>query len=70
LEPAKSLKEGEVTRVAATEYSSSLFSQLTFAWVNPMVYLGFKRPLQDVDLPNLEDSDYSYHSLRLYKNMK
>ncbi|GJJ77883.1 hypothetical protein EMPS_10242 [Entomortierella parvispora] len=64
---AKSLKEGEVPRVAASEYSSSLYSQLTFAWVNPLVYLGFKRTLQDVDLPNLEDSDYSYHSLRIYK---
>jgi len=70
LSHAKSLMEGEVPRAAASEYSSSLYSQLTFAWANPLVYLGFKRSLQDVDLPNLEDSDYSYHSLRLYKNVK
>jgi len=70
LNHAKALKEGEVPRVASSEYSSSLYSQLTFAWVGPLVYLGFKKPVQDVDLPNLEDSDYSHHSLRLYRAVK
>ncbi|KAF9980622.1 hypothetical protein BGZ75_008239 [Mortierella antarctica] len=61
------LNDGEVARLTSTEYSSSIFSQLTFAWVNPLVYLGYKRSLQDVDLPNLETSDYSYYTLRHFR---
>lgn len=65
--PTKKLSDGEVARLASSEYSSSMFSQLTFAWVNPLVYLGYKRSLQDVDLPSLENSDYSYYSLRHFR---
>ncbi|KAG0210815.1 hypothetical protein BGX28_008951 [Mortierella sp. GBA30] len=61
---ARKLRVGEVPRLVSTEYSSSIFSQLTFTWVNPLVYLGFKRPIQDVDLPNLEDSDLSSYTLQ------
>ncbi|KAF9113681.1 hypothetical protein BGX27_001044 [Mortierella sp. AM989] len=63
---AKKLKEGDVVRIPAPEYASSLYSRLTFAWVNPLVYLGYKRPLQETDLPDLEASDYSIHSIKRY----
>ncbi|KAG0045862.1 hypothetical protein BGZ83_008926, partial [Gryganskiella cystojenkinii] len=47
------------TRNPSTEYASSVYSQLTFAWLNPLVYLGYQRPLQDIDLPELENEDRS-----------
>ncbi|ORZ16766.1 P-loop containing nucleoside triphosphate hydrolase protein, partial [Lobosporangium transversale] len=52
------------------EYSSSIYSQLTFAWINPLIYLGFKRPIQDIDLPNLEETDFSWFSIHQYKKIK
>ncbi|KAK3817182.1 MAG: hypothetical protein J3R72DRAFT_529513 [Linnemannia gamsii] len=62
----KKLKAGEIPRLASSEYNSSLYNRLTYTWVNSLVYLGFKRTLQDVDLPNLEDSDRADHSIRIY----
>ncbi|KAG0278107.1 hypothetical protein BGZ95_004702 [Linnemannia exigua] len=62
----KKLKTGEIPRLASSEYNSSLYTRLTYAWINSLVYLGFKRTLQDVDLPNLEDSDRADHSIRIY----
>ncbi|KAF9360285.1 hypothetical protein BGX26_009968 [Mortierella sp. AD094] len=64
--PAKKLKEGEVARMPSPEYASSLYSQLTFAWVNPLVYLSYRRPLQETDLPDIEASDYSQYSIKRY----
>ncbi|KAG0006856.1 hypothetical protein BGZ65_002794 [Modicella reniformis] len=66
----KNLKLGEIPRLESTEYSSSIFSRLTFSWVNPLVSLGYKRTLQDVDLPNLEESDFSWFSIFHYKQIK
>ncbi|KAF9363703.1 hypothetical protein BGX34_003505 [Mortierella sp. NVP85] len=65
--PFRKLEAGEVSRLDSAEYSSSIFSRLTFAWVNPLVYLGFKRTLQDVDLPNLEESDFAWYSVFHYR---
>ncbi|KAF9134866.1 hypothetical protein BGW39_005581 [Mortierella sp. 14UC] len=62
----KKLKAGEIARLPSSEYNSSLYARLTYTWVNSLVYLGFKRTLQDVDLPNLEDSDRADHSIRNY----
>ncbi|KAG0023449.1 hypothetical protein BGZ80_009400 [Entomortierella chlamydospora] len=62
----KKLKEGEVARMPSSEYTSSLYSQLTFAWVNPLVYLSYRRPLQDADLPEIETSDCSEYSIKRY----
>ncbi|KAF9539971.1 hypothetical protein EC957_004821 [Mortierella hygrophila] len=67
---AKKLKEGESPRLPSPEYSSSLYSQLAFAWVNPLVYLGYRRPLQDIDLPDIEIEDYSTHSMKRYNLVK
>lgn len=68
--PVRKLETGEIPRLNSTEYSSSIFGRLTFAWVNPLVYLGHKRTLQDVDLPNLDDSDFSWFTVFHYKQMK
>ncbi|KAG0309742.1 hypothetical protein BGZ98_008878 [Dissophora globulifera] len=70
LTPPKALEIGEIRRLSSSEYSSSTYSRLTFSWVNPLIYLGFKRSLQDNDLPNLEESDYSWFSLRYYKQFQ
>jgi len=63
-------KEGEISRLPSPEYSSSLYSQLTFAWANPLVYLGYRRPLQDIDLTDLEREDYAIHSIKRYNLVK
>ncbi|KAF9947554.1 hypothetical protein BGZ72_010475 [Mortierella alpina] len=63
-------KEGEISRLPSPEYSSSVYSQLTFAWANPLVYLGYRRPLQDIDLTDLERADYTVHSIKRYNCVK
>ncbi|KAF9920355.1 hypothetical protein FBU30_009841 [Linnemannia zychae] len=65
--PERKLKQDEIARPPALEYTSSIYSRLTFSWVNPLVYLGYKRPLQDADLPYLEKSDESYTTVRQFK---
>ncbi|ORZ04563.1 ABC transporter type 1, transmembrane domain-containing protein [Lobosporangium transversale] len=64
--PAKKLREGEIARLPSSEYSSSLYSQITFAWLNPLIYLGYKKPIQDPDLPDIESEDYSIRSIKRY----
>ncbi|GJJ75089.1 hypothetical protein EMPS_07447 [Entomortierella parvispora] len=68
--PVKKPKGDEVCRLPSPEYSSSLYSQLTFSWVNPLVYLGYRRPLQDIDLADIEQHDYSVVSIRRYNLVK
>ncbi|KAF9425122.1 hypothetical protein BGZ94_007823 [Podila epigama] len=58
------------TRLPSSEYASSLYSQLTFSWANPLIYLGYRRPLQDLDLPDIEITDYSVHSIKRYDLVK
>ncbi|KAI8348976.1 P-loop containing nucleoside triphosphate hydrolase protein [Mortierella sp. GBAus27b] len=65
--PIKKPKEGEVVRLPSLEYASSWYSQMTFSWANPLVYLGFKRPISDSDLPEIEPLDYSSHSVKRYE---
>lgn len=67
---SRKLKEGESSRLPSREYSSSLYSQLVFAWVNPLVYLGYRRSVQDIDLPDIEITDYSTHSIKRYNLVK
>lgn len=66
----KKLKDGEIERVPAPESAASLYSFLTFAWINPWVYLGFKRPLLDSDLPPLANKDLALHSLQRFRITK
>ncbi|KAF9586708.1 hypothetical protein BGW38_008631 [Lunasporangiospora selenospora] len=69
-QPERKLLAGEIRRTPSAEYASSTYSQLTFAWVNPLVYLGFQRTLQDVDLPDLEVSDLSRRSIKSFKEFQ
>lgn len=48
------LEEG---RTPSLEQTASLFSLLTFQWVNPLLKLGKRRPLEQQDLPRLAHSD-------------
>ncbi|KAF9162910.1 hypothetical protein DFQ26_003118 [Actinomortierella ambigua] len=57
-------------RAPSKEFASSLYSQLTFSWVNSLIYLGYKRPVQDEDLPDIEILDYSVYSLYRYQEVK
>lgn len=68
--PPKKLKEGEIERVPAPESAASLYSFVTFSWINPWVYLGFKRPLLDNDLPPLANRDLAQHSLQRFRITK
>lgn len=68
--PPKKLKEGEIERVPAPESAASLYSFVTFSWINPWVYLGFKRPLLDNDLPPLASRDLAQHSLQRFRITK
>ncbi|KAF9438940.1 hypothetical protein BGZ76_002939 [Entomortierella beljakovae] len=62
----RKFKNGEVPRVPSSEYSSSIYSQLTFSWVNTLVYLGYRKHLQESDLPDIEITDYSDYSIKRY----
>ncbi|KAF8934246.1 hypothetical protein EDD21DRAFT_142144 [Dissophora ornata] len=70
LVPVKVPRVGEVPRIPSKEFASSLYSQFAFSWINSLIYLGFKRPLQDVDLPELEVVDQSNYSIRKFKSLK
>ncbi|OAQ30498.1 hypothetical protein K457DRAFT_31633 [Linnemannia elongata AG-77] len=52
-------QRGEIPVAASSESAASVYSLLTFAWVNSLVYLGYRRVLQESDLPNLETEDLS-----------
>ncbi|KAF9094962.1 hypothetical protein BGX23_001326 [Mortierella sp. AD031] len=65
--PPKKLKEGEIERISSPEAAASLYSFVTFSWINPWVYLGFKRPLLDNDLPPLADKDLAQHSMQRFR---
>ncbi|KAG0087671.1 hypothetical protein BGZ93_010808, partial [Podila epicladia] len=47
-------------RLDSAEYSSSIADRLFYSYINPLVFLGYKRSVQDIDLPNLEVSDFSW----------
>ncbi|KAG0301825.1 hypothetical protein BGZ98_008023 [Dissophora globulifera] len=63
-------KEGEVLRKPWSEYSSSLYSQTAFSWVGTLVFLRFKQPLQDSDLPDLDRADLSEYSVAKFRKNK
>ncbi|KAG0335643.1 hypothetical protein BG000_007355 [Podila horticola] len=70
LTPPKKQVPGQVPRQDSSEYSSSLYSRLTFSWVNPLVYLRYKRTVESIDLPHLEVSDFSWYSIRRHDLVK
>ncbi|KAG0093525.1 hypothetical protein BGZ93_009964 [Podila epicladia] len=70
LTPPKKHVPGQVPRQDSSEYSSSLYSRLTFSWVNPLVYLRYKRTVESIDLPHLEVSDFSWYSIRRHDLVK
>lgn len=58
------------TRVEATELSSTTAGRIAFSWLNPLVLLGYRRPIQDSDLSELEVVDQSITSIRKYDFVK
>ncbi|KAG0018663.1 hypothetical protein BGZ81_010115 [Podila clonocystis] len=58
--PLKKHTPGTVPRLDSAEYSSSIAGRLFYSYINPLIFLGYKRSVQDVDLPNLEVSDFSW----------
>ncbi|KAF9332491.1 hypothetical protein BG006_004633 [Podila minutissima] len=63
---SKRLKKGQVSRVEATELSSSIAGRVAFSWLNSLVLLGHRRPIRDSDLSELEGVDQSIVSIRKY----
>ncbi|KFH73818.1 hypothetical protein MVEG_01032 [Podila verticillata NRRL 6337] len=68
--PLKKHTPGSVPRLDSSEYSSSIAGRLFFTWVNPLVFLGYKRSVQDVDLPHLEVTDFSWFTIRQHDLVK
>ncbi|KAG0293698.1 hypothetical protein BGZ96_002418 [Linnemannia gamsii] len=60
-QPSNLIKKplGEIPSTISSESAASVYSALTYAWVNPLVYLGYRKVMQDSDLPNLEVQDVS-----------
>ena len=59
-EPKYLMENGEIIldgRLVSKELHSSIFSYLTFSWVNPLLTLGQSKPLEEEDLPHLTESD-------------
>lgn len=40
-----------------TDNSSLIFVEITFSWMNPLMKLGYARPLTDKDIWKLDDWD-------------
>ena len=53
--PPRRLQDAPVTPFA----TASIFSQLTFSWITPLMVLGYQRPLQATDLWKLPDEQAS-----------
>ncbi|KAG0040947.1 hypothetical protein BGZ82_005498 [Podila clonocystis] len=70
LTPPKKHVSGQVPRQDSSEYSSSLYGRLAFSWVNPLVYLRYKRTIESIDLPHLEVTDFSWYSIRRHDLVK
>ncbi|KAG0023260.1 hypothetical protein BGZ81_008188 [Podila clonocystis] len=70
LTPPKKHISGQVPRQHSAEYSSSPYTRLTFSWVNPLVYLRYKRTIESIDLPHLEVTDFSWYSIRRHDLVK
>jgi hypothetical protein len=69
----KNKETGEMVlepRQPSIEYGSSFYSQMVFGWINPLVYMGYRRSLQDIDLPSLEDTDQSKYTVRNFSTIK
>ncbi|KAG0016475.1 hypothetical protein BGZ82_001085, partial [Podila clonocystis] len=63
---SKSLRKGQVPRVEAIEFSSPIAGRIAFSWLDSLVLLGYRRPIQDSDLSELECVDLSIVSIRKY----
>ncbi|KAF9216328.1 hypothetical protein BGZ59_010123, partial [Podila verticillata] len=68
--PPKKHTPGTVPRLDSAEYSSSIAARLFYSYINPLIFLGYKRTVQDVDLPSLEVSDFSWSTNRHHDLVK
>ncbi|KAF9437115.1 hypothetical protein BGZ76_001945 [Entomortierella beljakovae] len=68
--PIREPKEGEIIRTPSAEFSSSFYSQITFSWMNPLVNLGYRKSLQEPDLPDLDITDISQFTVRRFEKTK
>ncbi|KAG0056332.1 hypothetical protein BGZ83_005451 [Gryganskiella cystojenkinii] len=69
----KNKETGEMVwepRQPSSEYASSFYSQMTFGWLNSLIYLGYSRTVQDIDLPDLELNDHSNYIVRRFATIK
>eukprot|EP00004_Rigifila_ramosa_P018380 TRINITY_DN4565_c0_g1_i3.p1 TRINITY_DN4565_c0_g1~~TRINITY_DN4565_c0_g1_i3.p1 ORF type:complete len:991 (-),score=281.77 TRINITY_DN4565_c0_g1_i3:1492-4185(-) len=58
------LKDKQAALQPCPETDASWISRLSFWWINPMMALGYRRPLEEADLWDLDKSDKS-HALLL-----
>ncbi|KAJ1959052.1 hypothetical protein IWQ62_004767, partial [Dispira parvispora] len=53
----QSAKTAEASRMSHPELGANILSILTYWWMNPLLALGYKRPLEEVDLYKLRPQD-------------
>lgn len=61
---------GEIPSTISSESAASVYSALTYSWVSPLVYLGYRKVIQDSDLPNLEVQDLSSTTSNQFSSTK
>ena len=49
--------------------TASFLSKLTFSWPYPLLKMGMQRPLDELDLPDIPQSDTSAYNLRIMNDM-
>ncbi|KAI3703061.1 hypothetical protein L6452_28816 [Arctium lappa] len=54
--------------VITPSITSSVFSRLTFLWIHPLIAIGYKKPLDLEDVPELESVDSARKAFSVLKN--
>lgn len=53
----------------STEPKSSLFSLISFSWINPLIWEGYWRPLNTEDIWDLREDDHAYQVLKQFRKI-
>ncbi|CAL5406349.1 unnamed protein product [Camellia sinensis] len=61
-------KSGGSETVVAPRSNASIFSTLTFSWMDPLIALGYKKPLDLEDVPQLDRVDSVKQAFPIFRN--
>ncbi|KAI8811583.1 P-loop containing nucleoside triphosphate hydrolase protein [Cladochytrium replicatum] len=57
-------------RIESPETKSSLFSRITFSWLDPLILLGNKKILSNKDVWNMDEGDCTKHVHQIYLEIR